>query len=172
VAKAVDKVVLTNVCALKKKYGSQGVRGILSEVSALVEADKRRGLHTQFIAVDDPTVMGSLPAPVVSNSSDPKQNKASIDAVYNAFGPDYLMILGSVDVIPHQDLKNPLYDGPHGDDPDVFAHGDVPYACEAPYSRQPQDFIGPTRVVGRLPDITGGTNATYLMDLFKFAAGI
>src|SRR5262249_50907422 len=79
-----------------------------------------------------------------------------IDKVYASLAPDYLMILGSVDVIPHQDLKNPLYDGPTGDDPDEFAYGDLPYACEAPYSQQAQDFVGPTRVVGRLPDVTGG----------------
>jgi hypothetical protein len=170
-AKAVDKVILTNAGALKKKYGAQGMRDVQSAVSALIQADKARGLQTRLIAVDDPAVMGSLSAPVVADSGDPKQNKAAIDAVYKALAPDYLMILGSIDVIPHQDLKNPLYDGPNGDDPDEFAYGDLPYACEAPYSQQPQDFVGPTRVVGRLPDITGDTDAAYLTNLLKVAAG-
>jgi hypothetical protein len=39
------------------------------------------------------------------------------------------------------------------EDPDVPS--DLPYACEAAFSRRPQDFLGPTRVVGRLPDLTG-----------------
>ncbi len=34
----------------------------------------------------------------------------------------------------------------------------------------PQDFIGPTRVVGRLPDLTAGTDARYLAALLKTAA--
>jgi hypothetical protein len=67
-------------------------------------------------------------------------------------------------------LKNPLYVGPHGDDPDEFAYGDVPYACEAPYSQQPQDFVGPTRVVGRLPDVTGEKDPAYLTGLLNVTA--
>ena len=130
--KVVDKVILTNVTALKTKYGAPGLRTIHSAVTALIQADKARGLATKWIALDDATAMGALSAPVVTSPGDPKQNKSAIDAVYRALAPDYLMILGSTDVIPHQDLKNPLYDGPKGDDPDEFAYGDVPYACEAP----------------------------------------
>jgi hypothetical protein len=77
------------------------------------------------------------------------------------------MILGTIDVIPHQDLKNPIYSP--SDDPDKMAFGDLPYACEAKYSRRPQDFFGPTRVVGRLPDITGAKDPRYLIDLLNFA---
>jgi hypothetical protein len=169
--KVVDKVVLTNVSALKQKYGAQGVRDIQSAAAALIQADKARGLQTQLIALDDGGAMSALSAPVVTNAGDPKQNKAAIDAVYNALAPDYLMILGSIDVIPHQELRNPLYDGSNGDDPDEFAYGDVPYACEAPYSQQPQDFVGLTRVVGRLPDITGANDASYFINLLEIAAG-
>jgi hypothetical protein len=170
-AKVVDKVVLTNVRALKTKYGVPGLRTIQSAITALIQADKARGLETKLIALDDATAMGALSAPAVTDPGDPKQNKSAIDAVYRALAPDYLMILGSTDVIPHQDLKNPLYDGPQGDDPDKFAYGDVPYACEAAYSQQPQDFVGPTRVVGRLPDVTGGTDPAYLTGLLNVAAG-
>ena len=62
------------------------------------------------------------------------------------------MILGAPDVVPHQDMKNPAFDPP--DDPDEYAYGDLPYACDAPYSRDIATFKGPTRVVGRLPDLT------------------
>jgi hypothetical protein len=170
-AKVVDKVILTNVSALKTKYGAQGLRTVQSAVTGLIQADKARGLQTKLIALDDATAMSGLSAPVVTDPGDPKQNKSAIDAVYRALAPDYLMILGSIDVIPHQDLKNPLYDGPQGDDPDEFAYGDIPYACEAPYSQQPQDFVGPTRVVGRLPDVTGGTDPAYLTGLLIVATG-
>ena len=67
------------------------------------------------------------------------------------------MILGAVDIaLPHQDLTNPVFDP--DDDPDRQAFGDLPYACEHAYSRRPQDFLGVTRVVGRLPDLTGGSD--------------
>jgi hypothetical protein len=74
-----------------------------------------------------------------------KQNKTAVDGVFRSVAPDYIMLLGATDVIPHQDMKNPLYTSPTGDDPDPIAYGDVPYACEAPYSQDPQNFTGPTR---------------------------
>jgi hypothetical protein len=40
------------------------------------------------------------------------------------------MILGAPDVVPHQDLTNPVFDPPDND-PDQFAYGDLPYACDA-----------------------------------------
>jgi len=63
------------------------------------------------------------------------------------------MILGATDVVPHQDMRNPV--NAAGDDPDVVAFSDLPYACDTPYSRDVAKFIGPTRVVSRLPDMTG-----------------
>jgi len=170
-AQSIDKVILTNTSALKVKYGAAGLRGIQTAVTALIQADKGRGLETRFISLDDSVTMKKLSAPAVTAKDNPKQNKNAIDAVYKALTPDYLMLLGSTDVIPHQDLKNPLYAGPNGDDTDEFAFGDLPYACEAPYSQQPHDFVGPTRVVGRLPDVTGGSDPAYLIDLIKIAAG-
>ena len=91
----------------------------------------------------------------------------AIDAVCTAFVPDYLVILGATDVVPHQDLRNPMFGS---DDPDEFDFGDVPYACAAPYSQEPKDFVGPTRVVGRLPDLTGASDPAYFIDLLGAAA--
>lgn len=62
-AKAVDKVVLTNIGALTNKYGSKGLRDIQSAVSALIAADKARGLETRIIALDDSAAMSKLSAP-------------------------------------------------------------------------------------------------------------
>src|SRR5262249_13631793 len=73
-----------------------------------------------------------------------------------------------VDVIPHQNLKNPVFQ--QGEDDDQLAEGDLPYACEAAYSRSPEAFVGPTRVVGRLPDLTGASDPVYLINLLKTAA--
>jgi len=164
-----DKVIVTNLTALQAKYGSAGVNKIQAAVKDLIKADKQRGLTTVLVAVDRAADLKPAKAPVVSSATDPAQNKKTVDAIYTALAPDYLVILGAADVIPHQDLKNPTFSPP--DDPDEFAFGDIPYACEAPYSQKPQDFFGPTRVVSRLPDVQGGSDAGYLVGLLKTAAG-
>src|SRR6266567_800294 len=164
-----DKLIVTNVTALRAKYGIGGVKRINRVVSDLIKRDKKRGLHTRLVAIDNAAAMKSLSTKPVIHTADPRENKSAIDGVYRSLSPDYLMILGSIDVIPHQDLKNPLY-APRGDDNDQFAYGDIPYACEAPYSQRPEDCLGPTRVVGRLPDITGGKDAAYLVSVIRTAA--
>ena len=73
------------------------------------------------------------------------------------------MIFGATDVVPHQDMKNPAFDPP--DDPDQYAYGDLPYACDTAYSRDIATFKGPTRVVGRLPDLTGARDPSHLIAL-------
>lgn len=166
-AKKVDKIIATNASALEKKYDLAGWRAIEAAVRALITSDRKRGLVTRLYLLDHPASM-NLNAPRVTDAVDPKQNKVAIDAVCKALAPDYLMILGSIDVVPHQDLKNPMYSPL--EDPDKLAFGDLPYACEAGYSQRPQDFFGPTRVVGRLPDVTGAKDPGYLIRLLGFAA--
>jgi hypothetical protein len=168
--KKIDKVIVTNIQALKAKYGATGVTKIRAAIKSLIQSDSRRGLETRLVAVDDSTAMKGFAGTAVKSADDSKSNKAAIDKIYRALSPDYVLILGTIDVIPHQDLKNPIYDGPQGDDPDQFAYGDIPYACEAPYSQAPQHFVGPTRVVGRLPDITGADDANYILKLIESAA--
>jgi hypothetical protein len=163
-----DKIIVTNLGRLKAKYGAAGAAKIKAAVKKLVAADKLRGLDTRLIALDDGSAMKRLKAPAVTNAADPRQNKEAIDAVCKKLSPDYLVILGAPDVIPHQDLKNPVFDPP--DEPDQFAFSDLPYACEAPYSRSPENFTGPSRVVGRIPDLTGSTDPSYLVGLLDTAA--
>lgn len=166
-----DKVIVTNLTALKKKYGAAGVKEIHAAVKELIAADKARGLKTTLVALDDEPAMKKLKAPHVSDPADTRQNKEAVDGVYEALAPDYLMILGAVDVIPHQDLKNPLFTTDPNGDTDRFAYGDLPYACDAPYSQNIKDFTGPTRVLGRLPDLTGAQGSPkYLLGLLNTAA--
>ncbi len=165
----IDKVIVTNLAALQAKYSAADVKKIQTAVGALIDADKKRGLITSLFAVDRAADMKKVNGSAVNSAADPKQNKTAIDAIYKALAPDYTMILGAIDVIPHQDLKSPTFN-PADDEPDEFAFGDIPYACEAPYSQKPEDFFGPTRVVGRLPDINGGTDPQYLIGLLKRAA--
>jgi hypothetical protein len=158
--------VVTNFSALRQKYGDR-VRDIDAALERLVAADQARGLRTQVLGLDDPNGMAALGAPVVADARDPRQVKVAVDALFATAAPDYLMLLGATDVVPYQPLRNPLF-GPDGDT-DEYALGDLPYACDAPYSSDPADFIGPTRVVGRLPDVTGATDPTELLGLLEAA---
>lgn len=160
-----QKAIVTNVGALKKKYGNAGWKQLQAALDALIAADKARGLSTTVVALDSAVAMRRFKGRPVKDASSPKQAKAAIDAVYKALAPEYLMILGAVDVVPHQDLVNPA-----SDDGDPTAYGDLPYACEAPYSQKIEDFTAVTRVVGRLPGVTGGTDAAFLVGLLGAAA--
>ena len=166
-----DKVILSNQSALRAKYKTSGERTIRRAVNDLIAADQQRGLKTQYVEVDDADGMKKLGGKAVSTADSARQNKQAVDAIYKALAPDYLVILGAVDVIPHQDLMNPVFNPKKpDDDPDRTVPSDLPYACEAPYSRLCENFTGPTRVVGRLPDITGGTDPGYLAGLLTTAA--
>jgi hypothetical protein len=159
------KIILTNVAVLQAKYGASYGK-IEAALKKLIAADKARSLETIIVPVDDAAAMAKYGAKAVLNSASFKQNKDAIDKVYQATVPDYLVILGAPDVIPHQDLKNPLQSA---DDPDSYAWGDIPYACEAPYSNDPKKFIGPTRVLGRIPDLLAGSDPAYLVKLLGIA---
>jgi hypothetical protein len=164
-----DKIIVTNRSALVRKYGAQGLATIRKALTTLTSADKKRGIKTRVVYLDDKAIMKKMGGKPVMTATDPRENKAAIDAVFRSTNPDYLMILGAPDVVPHQDLDNPAYSPP--DDDDNRAWGDLPYACEAPYSRDPARFVGPTRVVGRLPDVVSAREPSYLVALLKTAAG-
>ena len=53
---AVDKVIATNVTALKGKYGNKYPR-VKAAIDALIKADLARGLKTMLIALDSPSDM-------------------------------------------------------------------------------------------------------------------
>lgn len=162
-----DKVIVTNLSALKSKYG-KGLAKIEAAIKRLIAADKKRGITTRLVGLDDAATMKKLNAPAVTNAADFKQNKQAIDGVFRQLMPDYLMILGATDIVPHQNLKNPVFK--QNGDEDQFAFGDLPYACEAAYSQKPQDFTGPTRAVGRLPDLNGVGDPDYLIRIIETAA--
>ena len=166
----IDKIILTNTAALKAKYGKSGAHSISVEIERLISSDRARGLTTRLVAIDDVRSMREFSAHPVTQATDARQNKQAVDDLYAALAPDYILLLGSIDVIPSQRLHNPVYTSPTGEDTDRNAAGDLPYACEAAYSPEVTDFVGPTRVVGRLPDIAGAGEPSYLLRLLKTAA--
>ena len=161
-----SKLLVTNRGALARKYGVPGIKAIERAVGALAKADRRRGLATRLIYLDG----AGLGRSRVTDSTDQVQNKGAVDAVVARHRPEYLVILGSHDVVPYQELKNKLHDGADPDsDPDRFAKSDLPYACESPYDQRVAKFLGPTRVVGRIPDVTGASKPAYLIFLLRAA---
>ena len=167
-----DKLIVTNKGALRRKYGAAGLARIRTALERLVTADRKRGLVTRVAWLDDAGAMRAHRAPAVTDPVDYATTKAAIDALFRAATPDYLMLLGAPDVVSHQPLANPLYEPP--DEPDVYAWSDLPYACAGPYSHDIATFTGPTRVVGRLPDLTGATDpaqASHIVTLLRSAAG-
>ena len=164
---ATDKVIVTNVSALRAKYGDKFTR-VKAAIKALIEADAGRELVTKLVAIDSQTDMARVGGRAVASPGDQEGAKAAVDAIYTHDRPDYIMLLGARDVVPHIHLTNPMLDEDDEEDPDVPS--DVPYACEAAFSRRPQDFLGPTRVVGRLPDLTGADEPSYLVKVLATAA--
>lgn len=163
-----DKIIVSNRSALNAKYGKAGVAKVEAAVSAMIAADRARGLRSRLIYLDNAAAMKKLKGKPVTLASNPRQNKLAIDAVFKATAPEYLMILGAPDVVPHQDLKNLMFQ--KEDDADQFAWGDLPYACDNNYSQDTTRFKGPTRVVGRLPDLRGAREPSHLLKLLKIAS--
>ncbi len=163
----IEKVIVTNETALRAKYGVAGWKSVEEEVRRLVAADEKRGLASQLVRLDQAADMAPLAAPVVQNASSPKHNKLAIDGVWKALKPDYLMILGGPDVVPHQILRNPV--GGAGGDDDATVPSDLPYASDAPFAREIEKFLAPTRVVSRLPNVTGDDKPAYLLRLLRYA---
>jgi hypothetical protein len=167
-----DKLIVTNGGALRAKYGATGWRRIREAVGRLVAADRRRGLVTKLVLLDDARTMRARGARPFYDPRDYKGAKNAVDAAFRDATPAYLMILGASDVVPHQPILNPAFDPP--DDPDDVAWSDLPYACSGGYDTDIASFVGPTRVVGRLPDIRGAykpSQASTLVKLLDVAAG-
>jgi hypothetical protein len=163
----VNKVIVTNIGAIKVKYRGN-YQKIAVALRAMIDADAKRGIQTRVVALDDAATMKRFGTVAVAAPSDWAETKVAIDAVWRATKPDYLLILGSPDIVAHQELTNPVY-APDDDD-DRIVPSDLPYACEHPFSRNIADFRGPTRVVGRLPDICGSADTAYFLKVLGFAS--
>ena len=156
------KLILTNEGALNVKYGADYQLHIVPAINALIASDKARGISSILLAIDDSATMQGVQGQPVTQHQNQQQNKRAVDAAFKHYTPDYVCILGSVDIVPHIHLNNPFSnDG----DPDVPS--DLPYACDRAFSKNITDFMSPTRLVGRIPDLTGTNNAKYLVDLLN-----
>lgn len=165
---ATDKFILTHSAALQAKYGAPGLAKIELAVRTLIKSDAKRGISTRLLCLDKAAEMAAYGGPVPANKSTARDVKLAVDKLYAAETPHYLMLLGGPDIVPLVPLQNPAF-GPNGDD-DKTVPSDLPYACAAPYSTDPSRFMGPTRVVGRLPDLIGAKQPTLLTRFLNAAA--
>ncbi len=151
--KKTDKLVITVGAALSSKYGTD-YRELISMLKTAAAADTKRGLNTQIVFLDERASFGGLKIkPINPKKATEKDYKNIIDNFYRLLNPDYIVLFGAVDIIPQQKLNNLLYNV-DGDD-DRWIPSDLPYACNEPYSRDPNKFCSPVRVVGRIADING-----------------
>ena len=100
---AVNKVVVTNIRALRKKHGTKGLEKINQALDVLIKADAKRDVVTRLVAIDRKNDMKGI-GKAVTKSGDRRQAKRAVDEVYDHFTPDYIMLLGAPDVVPHQKL--------------------------------------------------------------------
>lgn len=141
------KLILSSKSQLQFKYG-KNFQGILKILKKLQAADLKKGLQTRIFFIDDKTSLKSANIKKADPWSE-EECKRVIDDLYKKFLPAYLVLLGADDVLPFQKLDNQAVDQ------DTIIYSDLPYACDQPYSKRIDNFTGPTRVVGRIPDLPG-----------------
>lgn len=163
--KPLKKLIVTNWSALKSKYGAGGVKKIRAALDELVDADRGRALASVVRGLDDKLVPASKRA---TAKPDAARSKAAVDFWFaRESKPDYLLLLGGPRIIPHCTLENPVDDG---EDPDEKVPSDLPYSCDEVLGDKIRPFVGPSRAVGRIPDLPGDGDPRALIDLIRAAA--
>lgn len=155
------KIIVTGKKALQLKYAGK-FNTIDKLLKKLKAADKKKKIDSIIVYIDDAAsakAAGIKPA----GSLTAKECKKAIDSLYKKHLPAYITIVGAGDVIPFVNLVNTIGE----DDDDTHIPSDLPYACEAAYSTRVSNFTGPTRVVGRIPDIPQSSDVQYLTTLIN-----
>ncbi len=154
------KYIVTSKNNLKNKYGPK-FSTIEASLKKLVASDKKKNLDTKVLYIDDASSAKKAGIKPVTSVT-PTTCKRAIDSLYEKKAPEYIAILGAQDIIPFQEINNPA-----GDDGDERIPSDLPYACEAPYGKEIGAFTGPSRVVGRIPDIPNLDDIKYIQRVIK-----
>jgi hypothetical protein len=164
------KLIVTIQNSLKEKYGQHGWQQIREALDKLFEADQARGIHTVLVCLDDESETQAYDISPVKGKVAPLKCKKVIDQICAKLSPDYLVLLGAHDVIPHFEVPNPSYQPVNGDD-DEKVPTDNPYACSRPFNAKKRDsYLIPDRVVGRVPDLPGKANdLRWLLDGLQVA---
>lgn len=146
-----SKIIVTNKMALEAKYGKTGADSILLTMNTMVAMDRQvRSISSFVLLLDDKNQMSLYGAKYVTDPQDEKQVKNAIDKICRYIKPDYILLLGGRDIIPHQHLVHP-------GDLEKQVESDLPYACSESYHTSVDAYLHPERMVSRLPDTTKHT---------------
>ena len=147
---------------LERKYDTKGLRAIDAALKHWIAADRKRGLRTIHVAVDDPAAMKALKAQAVTGTVTAAKVKRAIDQLVRRLTPDYVVLIGADDVVPYFQVVNPSFD-PNGDD-DKQVPTDNPYASNEVFrAARRSSYLVPDRAFGRIPDLRGSGDPAWLL---------
>src|SRR5512137_429506 len=86
-----DKIVITNMGALREKYDEKFGR-VEQALQRLIAADQKRGLDTKLVAIDSESDMAAARGQAVKEKDDQRAVKNAVDTLFDAYEPDYIMI--------------------------------------------------------------------------------
>jgi hypothetical protein len=146
---------------LLAKYGVSGVKTIDSALAAWSAANARFGFRTVQVALDDPRGLARFGVRPLKGNATAAKVKRVVDDLWEALKPDYLVLIGSGDVVPFFEVVNPS--ARQDDEPTLLT--DNPYGCSTKFSaRRRRSYLVPDRVVGRIPDLPGAKSPAALVD--------
>ncbi len=149
---------------LERKYDAKAIKRITGAVARWVAADAARGIRTIHVAVDDPSDMHPFRVAPVTGAITAEKVKRAIDALAASLTPDYIVIIGSGDVVPLFDVPNPTLGNDGDGDTDTVVPTDNPYASSRPFDRRKRSsYLVPDRVLGRIPDLPGSSDPEWLL---------
>jgi hypothetical protein len=153
------KLSITVKAKLEQKYPAAARARLDAAVAAWIKADGARGIRTVHVAVDDPAGMKPYGVPALKGQATADKIKRTLDALVATLSPDYIVLFGSGDIVPHFSVKNPSRSK---DDDDPAVPTDNPYACSAKFDRaKVKSYLVPDRVLGRIPDVPGDPDPSW-----------
>lgn len=160
------KLSITCRQRLEKKYPAAALATIDRAIAAWIKADVDRDIQTIHVAVDDQAAMNRLGVPAVSGTVTASKVKRALDALVARLTPAYIVLFGAHDVLPMFLVPNPSA-AESGDDDDEVPT-DNPYRCSKPFSAAKlASYLVPDRVVGRIPDLPGTKDPSWLLDYLQ-----
>ena len=163
------KLSVTHRGRLKAKYKAKGLAAIDQAIATWVAQDKARGFTTIHLAVDDAAALAPFKVKPLAGAVTPTKVKAVVDALWKKLTPDYLVLVGAHDVVPHFEVANPTLSQPG--DTDARVPTDNPYACSQAFAADKRaTYLIPDRVCGRIPDLPGADDPAALLAALGLAA--
>ncbi|MDP9193001.1 MAG: C25 family cysteine peptidase [Acidobacteriota bacterium] len=163
------KLIVTHRARLVSKYALSGADAIDGAVAALIAADAERGLKTHYVHLDIANEVEPFGTKPVTKKPAAADCKKVIDKIFAVLKPEYLVLLGSDDVIPHFVVPNPAL-GTKSRDPEKEVPTDNPYASSQRFNLNVRrSYLITDRVVGRIPDLPNASDPTALLNYLDAA---